>query len=175
MGSGASSTAAGIPETAEAARAAGHSQASIDTFSTAYATAKDLLLRLKSESHPIDLPIKPHSERLGSGKRGLSLAFLLAFEDFVRENGGDPRADMSQICKGESNPVSVCFLTASTGLSLAESLAHLLGGVKESPGLIGEATTFFSYSWTGTSLSNVVASIGHAVANELAAAGVSSV
>ena len=52
---------------------------------------------------------------------------------------------------------SVCTLTASTGLSLAESVARAgqRDGVDTSA-LVGDATAFFSYSWTGTKLGDML-------------------
>ena len=63
--------------------------------------------------------MKPHAARLPSGARGVSLAFLRAVRDFYAARGGLGQV-MGDICKkGET---SVCSLTRSTGLSLAESV-----------------------------------------------------
>ena len=77
---------------------------------------------------------------------------------------------MENICKGVDLPANVCKLTASTGLSLAESISHLAcsdaappGSADALPSLIGRATSFFSYSWTGTRLTDMLEAIDHII------------
>merc|ERR1712034_57509 len=78
---------------------------------------------------------------------------------------------MGEVCKGESLAVSVCRLTASTGLSLVESCIRLARreGLDTSA-LFGPPSTFFSYSWTGTTLADVCAS-GERAVHRLEAGG----
>ena len=66
---------------------------------------------------------------------------------------------------------SACELTKSTGLSLTETLVREAGegeGIEE---LVGEATCFFSYSWTGTKLRDLLAAIERVLAKLEAADG----
>ena len=79
------------------------------------------------------------------------------------------------MCKGSGDaglntPTCVCFLTKSTGLSLVESCLHVLerDDIEAPPGLFGTATTFFSYSWTGTRLVDQLESVEDVVAAGLA-------
>ena len=109
-----------------------------------------LLEALQAAPERPDLPVKPHAARLPSGARGVSLAFLRAVRDYYAARGGLGQV-MGDICKkGET---SVCSLTRSTGLSLAESvvLAAEKGGIDASP-LVGSATSFFSYRSAHASL-----------------------
>ena len=111
-------------------------------------------------SSPAALPIKPHDLRLPSGDRGVSLAFLAAIGLFYERHGGVSLA-MGDICKGEGEHVTVCALTLSTGLSLAESVAHVAerDGLLLARGAVSRARGFFSYSWTGTALVDMLAAI----------------
>ena len=114
-----------------------------------YATS--LLEGLHNAKETPPLPIKTHSERLNSGDRGLSLAMLRALRVFYDEHNGLDKV-MGDVCKEEGFGASVVALTRSTGLSLAESLVHVAEGDERVKKLVGRATTFFSYSWTGTIL-----------------------
>ena len=79
--------------------------------------------------------------------------------------------EMGDVCKGAGKPMTVCELTRSTGLSLAESVA--LVGARDNvrtDDLVGRATTFFSYSWTGSTLGDVLAALRRALPR-LAAGG----
>ena len=113
--------------------------------------ATSLLEALRKAKETPPLPIKAHSERLNSGDRGLSLAMLRALRAFYEEHGGLHKV-MGDVCKEEGFGASVVALTRSTGLSLAESLVHVAEGDERVKKLVGRATTFFSYSWTGTIL-----------------------
>ena len=71
---------------------------------------------------------------------------------------------MGDVCAGAGLPVTACSLTLSTGLSLAESIA--LVGVRDGVAtdeLVGPATTFFSYSWGGTTLGDVLDALERAL------------
>ena len=64
---------------------------------------------------------------------------------------------MGDVCKEKGSRISVCALTRCTGLSLAESIlifAARRGAATAAAAkaLVGDATSFFSYSWTGTRL-----------------------
>ena len=91
-----------------------------------------------------------------SGRRGLSLRLLRAIREFYREHGGLGKV-MGDVCKEAGFAASVCALTRSTGLSLAESVVHAAEtSGASSAALVEHATTFFSYSWTGTRLGDML-------------------
>ena len=67
---------------------------------------------------------------------------------------------MGDVCKEAGSETSVCALTLSTGLSLAESIVLCAESRKEdAASLVGEAETFFSYSWTGTKLGDMLGAV----------------
>ena len=123
----------------------------------------------------VKLPVLAHDRRLSSGARGLSLDALRAVRTFFEAHGALGKT-MADVCKEEGFGASVCALTASTGLSLAESVVriataaggHAAEGVSA---LVGDATTFFSYSWTGTTLGDMLAAIERTLAPLEAADG----
>lgn len=80
---------------------------------------------------------------------------LQAIRAFYEQRDGLGKM-MADICKEEGFSANVCALTASTGLSLAESVSR---HESDTSTLVGPATTFFSYSWTGTALGDMLASI----------------
>ena len=118
----------------------------------------DLLL-VAAASKPVELPVLEHKSRLPSGKRGLSLDALRAIRTFYDQRGALGKV-MGDVCKEPGFEASACALTLSTGLSLAESLVRVANkdGVDVTK-LVGSATTFFSYSWTGTKLGDMLAAI----------------
>ena len=123
------------------------------------------LLRALSEAPEMPpLPVRRHGERLSSGRRGLSLDFLRGVHTFYQAHGALAKV-MGDVCKEKGSSTSVCALTRCTGLSLAESvvLAAEARGV-DITALVGEANTFFSYSWMGTQLGDML----HAVERTLA-------
>ena len=136
---------------------------------------------LAAPGPPAALPVVAHAERLPSGKRGLSLPALRAIRDFYASRGALGKV-MANVCKEEGFEASVCNLTASTGLSLAESAALVVasssgGGAAvaaagDVSALVGDATSFFSYSWTGTTLGDMLAAIERKVEALEAADGV---
>ena len=129
------------------------------------ALADWLLERLLAAApNEVALPVRAHRARLRSGARGFSVAFLRALHRFLRRHGAD-ELHMDALCKQPGLPVSVCRLTASTGLSLVESCALLAEaeGVDASA-LFGDATSFFSYSWTGTRVDAMVAAAERGIA-----------
>jgi len=105
------------------------------------------------------MPIRTHAERLPSGERGVSLEFLRAIRTFYTELGAIDKP-MEDVCMEEGSSSSACALTRSTGLSLAESvvLEAERRGQSALP-LVGHTTTFFSYSWKGTRLGDMLAAI----------------
>eukprot|EP00665_Eupelagonemidae_sp_cell47_P006101 gene6100-2308_t len=128
-----------------------------DAQEEAEAMAVRMLERLEAADFVAPLPIKPHNERVGSGERGVSLWCLRALRTFFGVRGALGKS-MGVVCKEEGCPFSVCALTTSTGLSLAESVVHYAEeegflGVNR---LIGHSSSFFSYSWTGTTLSDML-------------------
>ena len=69
---------------------------------------------------------------------------------------------MERVCKGGPREcVSFRTLTASTGLSLAESVAHVAerDGLALARAQVGRLRGFFSYSWTGTKLDEMLGAI----------------
>jgi tetratricopeptide (TPR) repeat protein len=120
----------------------------------------------------LDVPVRPHARRLSSGRRGISRKMLRAIRRIYRVHGALGML-MSDVCKEEGFEWSVCALTRSTGLSLTESLvltAEARGEVVDA--LIGLATTFFSYSWDGTKLGDMLDAIERRLAELEAADGV---
>ena len=115
---------------------------------------------LADSATAVDKPVLAHAARLASGRRGLSIKMLRAVWAFYdsRELLDTP---MVNVCKGPlAEPVSMLQMTASTGLSLAESLALVAEREGRSvDGLLGAATTFFSYSWEGQTLRDVLSGI----------------
>ena len=73
---------------------------------------------------------------------------------------------MSNVCKESGWDCSVCSLTASTGLSLAESVAHYaeVDGLVGTEQLVSKATSFFSYSWNGTALVDMLDALDEIIA-----------
>jgi len=135
----------------------------------------------REAANPVKLPVRAHAKRLPSGERGVRLAFLCTFFFFLEEAVAAGRRkkkrqqpaswEMGDVCKGAGKPMTVCELTRSTGLSLAESVA--LVGARDNvrtDDLVGRATTFFSYSWTGSTLGDVLAALRRALPR-LAAGG----
>ena len=116
--------------------------------STAEQIGLALLEALQVAPERPSLPVKPHADRLKSGARGVSLAFLRAVRDYYAARDGLGQM-MGDVCKkGES---SVCTLSRSTGLSLAESVVLVADKRGKDAGpLIGSATSFFSYRWTAS-------------------------
>ena len=104
----------------------------------------------------LDLPVRSHADRLPSGRRGMSRAMLRAIRGFYGPRGALGKL-MGDLIIEEGFEASVCALTRSTGLSLIESLALMAEKRGEdASALIGLATTFFSYSWTGTPLGDML-------------------
>ena len=128
------------------------------------------LLLVAAASKPVELPLLEHKSRLPSGERGLSLEALRAVRTFYERRRALGKV-MGDVCKKRGFKANVCALTSSTGLSLAESLVHVAGknGVDVSE-LVGSATTFFSYSWTGTKLGDMLDAVERALVR-LAAEG----
>ena len=140
----------------------------------AAALATSLAARLLSAAARPALPVRAHAERLPSGERGLSLACLRGLRAFFDAHG---RLDvtMELVCKEAGCETSVCALTRSTGLSLAESVVLAAAAGPSTDGvraLVGRATTFFSYSWTGTRLGDMLGAIEAKVEELEAADGV---
>ena len=131
---------------------------------------EQLLERLFARAaEEVSMPVLPHSERLPSGRRGFSVAFLRALLRFLTRHGAH-EMEMAELCKKPGLPVSICRLTASTGLSLVESCVLLAEAESiDASSLFGLASTFFSYSWQGTQVCDMAAAAESGVA-ELAAA-----
>ena len=120
----------------------------------------------------LDLPVRSHARRLPSGQRGITRKMLRAIRRFYRARGALGKL-MGDLIKEEGFEWSVCALTRSTGLSLIESLAFTAEAREEVvSALIGLATTFFSYSWEGTSLGDMLDAVERKLAELEAADGV---
>ena len=122
-----------------------------------------LLESLAAKEERVALPILSNAERRRSGRRGMSRALLFGVKAFYAQRGALDKV-MQDIVNERPFPFSACELTKSTGLSLIETLALEAGegeGIEE---LVGEATCFFSYSWNGTTLRDLL----HAVERVLA-------
>ena len=116
------------------------------------------------------LPVLPHDQRRPSGERGLSLAALDGIRRFYERHGGLDKT-MGDVCKEKGFEASVVALTRGSGLSLAETLVleGEAAGV-DTEGIVGPASDFFSYSWTGTRLEDMLGAIADA-APRLASGG----
>ena len=107
----------------------------------------------------LDVPVRPHARRLPSGRRGITRKMLGAIRRFYRARGALGML-MGDLIKKEGFEWSVCALTRSTGLSLIETLALTAEArAEDADALIGLATTFFSYSWEGTKLGDMLDAI----------------
>jgi len=143
--------------------------------STADSLADALFVAIAAARVPkgtLDVPVRPHVRRLPSGRRGITRAMLRAIRRFYRARGALGML-MGDLIKKEGFEWSVCALTRSTGLSLIESLAltaEARGEVADA--LIGLSTTFFSYSWEGTKLGDMLDAIERRLAELEAADGV---
>ena len=123
------------------------------------ALGRALLEALRTDRDKPDLPIHTHAQRLPSGQRGLSLDMLRAVGAFYEASGGLGKV-MGAVCKEKGYATSVCAITRCTGLSLAESLVIVAGRRgDDARALVGDATTFFSYSWNGTKLGDMLAAV----------------
>jgi len=132
----------------------------------------DALVAARVPKGTLDVPVRPHARRLPSGRRGISRKMLRAIRRFFRARGALGML-MGDVCKKEGFVWSVCALTRSTGLSLVETLvltAEARGEVADA--LIGLATTFFSYSWDGTKLGDMLDAIERRLAELEASDGV---
>ena len=134
---------------------------------TAQATAEALTIRLleslAAKEERVSRPILSSSERQRSGQRGMSRALLFGVKAFYAQRGALDKA-MQDIVNERPFPFSACELTKSTGLSLIETLALEAGEGESVEELVGETTCFFSYSWNGTTLRDLL----HAVERVLA-------
>ena len=153
--------------------AASTSTAPADDAADALADALlDALVAARVPKGTLDVPVRPHARRLPSGRRGITCKMLRAIRRFYRARGALGML-MGDVCKKEGFVWSVCALTRSTGLSLTETLvltAEARGEVADA--LIGLATTFFSYSWDGTKLGDMLDAIERRRAELEAADGV---
>ena len=129
-----------------------------------------LLESLAAKEERVEQPVLSNSERLRSGQRGMTRALLFGVKAFFEKHNALDKT-MQDIVNERGFKFSACELTKSTGLSLTETLVREAGegaGIEE---LVGEATCFFSYSWTGTKLRDLLAAIERALAKLEAADG----
>ena len=122
---------------------------------------ESLLLR-SAGGRAAPLPVVAHSERIPSSARAVSLPFLRAMRLFLERHGGADRS-VAEVCS--EGDASICALTASTGLSLAESvaMASARDEVAAARRHVGEASGYFSYSWTGATLGELLEAIDETV------------
>ena len=133
-----------------------------------------LLESLAVKEKRVEQPVLTNSERQRSGQRGMTRALLFGVKAFYAQRGALDKT-MQDIVNEPGFPFSACELTKSTGLSLTETLVREAyreagegEGIEE---LVGEATCFFSYSWTGTKLRDLLAAIERVLAKLEAADG----
>ena len=129
-----------------------------------------LLESLAAKKERVARPVLPNSERLRSGQRGMTRAMLFGVKAFFKKHNALDKT-MQDVVNQRGFKFSACELTKSTGLSLTETLVREAGegeGIEE---LVGEATCFFSYSWTGTKLRDLLAAIERVLAKLEAADG----
>ena len=133
-----------------------------------------LLESLAAKEERVEQPVLSNSERRRSGQRGMTRALLFGVKAFFEQHNALDKA-MQDIVNERGFPFSACELTKSTGLSLTETLVREAyreagegAGIEE---LVGEATCFFSYSWTGTKLRDLLAAIERVLAKLEAADG----
>ena len=132
----------------------------------------DALAAARVPKGTLDVPVRPHARRLPSGRRGITRKMLGAIRRFYRARGALGML-MGDLIKKEGFEWSVCALTRSTGLSLIETLALTAEArAEDADALIGLATTFFSYSWEGTKLGDMLDAIERRLAELEAADGV---
>ena len=125
---------------------------------------------LAAKEERVDRPVLSNEERLRSGQRGMTRAMLFGVKAFFEQHGALDKT-MQDIVNERGFKFSACELTKSTGLSLTETIVREADegeGIEE---LVGEATCFFSYSWTGTTLRDLLAAIERVLAKLEAADG----
>jgi hypothetical protein len=127
----------------------------------------DAIVAARVPKGTLKVPVCPHARRLPSGRRGITRKMLRAIRRFYCARGALGML-MGDLIKKEGFEWSVCALTRSTGLSLIESLALTAEARGEvASALIGLATTFFSYSWTGTPLGDMLDAVERKLAEEM--------
>ena len=139
-------------------------------LATAQACTIHLLASLAAKKERVDRPVLSNSKRRRSGQRGMTRAFLFGVKAFFEQHGALDKT-MQDIVNQRRFKFSACELTKSTGLSLAETLVREAGEIAGIEELVGEATCFFSYSWTGTKLRDLLAAIERVLAKLEAADG----
>ena len=141
-----------------------------EALAAAQARTVRLLESLAAKEERVEQPVLPNKERLRSGQRGMTRALLFGVKAFFEQHNALDKT-MQDIVNEPGFQFSACELTKSTGLSLTETLVREAGegeGIEE---LVGEATCFFSYSWTGTKLRDLLAAIERVLAKLEAADG----
>jgi len=131
-----------------------------------------LLESLAAKEERVDRPVLSNAKRLRSGQRGMTRALLFGVKAFFEQHNAFDKT-MQDILNAPGFPCSACELTKSMGPSLTETLVREAyreagegEGIEE---LVGEATCFFSNSWTGTKLRDLLAAIERVLAKLKAA------
>ena len=122
-----------------------------------------LLEALAATRERVALPVLPTEQRLTSGQRGISRIGLAGLRAFFERVGAMDKVMQDVVNEAGFNE-SACELCKSTGLSLAETLVREADGAAGFDGVIGPATSFFSYSWTGTKLRDMLDAIERTLA-----------
>ena len=123
------------------------------------------LLITSQQTPTIAVPVVPHALRVSSGERGFSIAFFDALHALYSRHGA-LELSIVDICRVATH-VNVCALTSATGLSLVESCLLLAEAeALDVSGLFGTASTFFSYSWEGSSFADVYSAARRALASD---------
>ena len=170
MGCGASKKKTVAPADPRSAKTTVKFKVDVPKGLTAQELTIHLLDALAAKEERVTLPILKTSERRRSGLRGWSRTALYGARDFYAKQGALDKV-MQDVVNEPGFAFSACELTKSTGLSLTETLVREAGegeGIEE---LVGEATCFFSYSWTGTKLRDLLAAIERVLAKLEAADG----
>ena len=124
--------------------------------------ALSLLEEMHKSKDSVSMPVLSHADRVPGGQRGVSDEFLRAVKTFYQKHGGTEKT-MDVLCDWDPSDhlgTSICSLTRSTGLSLAETIVFM--GKKKNmdvSGLIGPATTHLCYSSIGTKLEDLLAAV----------------
>ena len=124
------------------------------------ALAASLLATLHRDTSCPELPIKAHDDRLGSGRRGVSLDFLRGVRAFFGEHVACSTTRWSSPARRRAAR-RACAPSPVVGWPLArrELRDHVRAAEADVSLFVGAATTFFSYSWTGTKLADMLYAI----------------
>ncbi len=128
-----------------------------DAPSGVAATIVEHIVRDASDSrHTVAMPVLEHRWRRRGCHRGLGLPLLECLLEMYARRGELGRS-VVDTCRDLESASSVCSLTRTTGLSLAETavLCADRAGLAHD-GLVGPANAYFVYAWLGTSIGDLL-------------------